>query len=79
MRVTTVDAKNNLSALIEEVSRGVEVTITRRGIPVAKLVSATPSFDKVKARQNADGLLDASRGARLGGVTIKELVEDGRD
>ena len=53
MLVSTVDAKNKLSALLSEVARGGEVTITKRGVPVAKLVPAVPSFDREKARRAA--------------------------
>jgi prevent-host-death family protein len=36
--VSLFDAKNRLSALVDQVERGAEVTITRRGKPVARLV-----------------------------------------
>ena len=78
MQVSTADAKNKLSALLSEVARGGEVTITRRGVPVAKLVPATPSFDREKARRAAAGLRETSRGAKLGGIKIKDLVNEGR-
>ena len=78
MQVPTFEAKNRLSALLAEVARGVEVTITKRGVPVAKLVPATHGFDREKARLAAAGLREASRGATLGGIKIKELVDEGR-
>lgn len=78
MFVSTADAKNNLSALLAEVARGGEVTITKRGVPVAKLVQVAPSFDRERARQAAAGLLEASRGVTLDGVRIKDLVDEGR-
>ncbi len=78
MQVSTADAKNRLSALLGEVARGGEVTITKRGVPVAKLVPAAPSFDREKARRAAAGLREASRGATLGGIAIKDLVDEGR-
>lgn len=78
MQVPTYEAKNRLSALLAEVARGVEVTITRRGVPVAKLVPATPGFDREKARRAAAGLREASRGVTLGGIRIKDLVDEGR-
>jgi prevent-host-death family protein len=40
MNVPTFEAKNRLSELLAQVARGVEVTITKRGVPVAKLVSS---------------------------------------
>jgi prevent-host-death family protein len=78
MQVPTYEAKNRLSALLAEVARGVEVTITKRGVPVARLVPATPSFDREKARRAAAGLREASRGVTLGGIKIKDLVDEGR-
>ncbi len=78
MLVSTADAKNKLSALLSEVARGGEVTITKRGVPVAKLVPAVPSLDREKARRAAAGLREASRGTTLGGVDIKDLVDEGR-
>jgi prevent-host-death family protein len=79
MQVSIFDAKNQLSALVAEAERGHEVTITRRGVAVAKLVPVSPGFDREKARRTAEALRRASRGITLGGVGIKALVEEGRD
>lgn len=76
--VGVFEAKNKLTALLDEVEAGGEVLITRRGKPVARLVSAEPGFDRVKARQAADGLLALSKGLTLGGLSIKDLVDEGR-
>lgn len=78
MNIPIFDAKNRLSALVAEVERGVEVTITRRGVAVAKLVPVGPTFDRDKARRAADGLRQASRGTTLGGIAIKDLINEGR-
>lgn len=78
MRVSVTEAKSKLSLLLNEVGRGGEVTITKRGVPVAKLVPAYPSFDREKARRAAAGLREASQGTRLGGIKIKDLVNEGR-
>jgi prevent-host-death family protein len=72
------EAKNKLGTLLDLVEKGEEVVITRHGKPVARLIPATPGFDRAKARQAARGLLEASRGVRLRGLSIKELVEEGR-
>lgn len=72
------EAKNTLGTLLDRVANGDEVLITRHGKPVARMVSATPGFDRNKARQAATALLEASRGLSLGGLSIKELVEEGR-
>ena len=72
------DAKNTLGSLLDRVAKGDEVLITRHGKPVARMVSAAPVFDRNKARQAATGLLEASRGLSLGGLSIRELVAEGR-
>ena len=76
--VGVFEAKNRLTALLDEVEEGHEVLITRRGKPIARLVPANPGFDRARARQAADSLLRASKGLTLGGLSITELVGEGR-
>ncbi|MFZ5836243.1 MAG: type II toxin-antitoxin system Phd/YefM family antitoxin [Pseudomonadota bacterium] len=52
--VGAFEAKNKLGTLLDWVEAGEEVLITRRGKPVARLVSAESVFDREKARQAAD-------------------------
>jgi prevent-host-death family protein len=78
MSIPVSDGKNRLSALIAQVERRHEFNITRRGLPLATLVPATPGFDRDKARATAQALREASSFATLGAVSIKDLVEDGR-
>ena len=72
------EAKNKLSALLERVQRGEEILITRRGKPVAKLVPAVSAPNRIAALEAADRILERSRSATLGGLTIKELIAEGR-
>jgi prevent-host-death family protein len=73
------EAKNRLGTLLDRVERGEEITITRRGRAVARLVPANGGFDREKARRAVEGLLEASRGVTLGpGLTIKDLINEGR-
>ena len=76
--VGAFEAKNKLGTLLDWVAEGEEVLITRHGKAAARLVPATPGFDRAKAAQAACGLLDASRGLTLGGIRIKDLVDEGR-
>lgn len=76
--VGVFDAKNKLSALLDTVEGGGSVVITRRGKPVARLVAYEAGFDRDKARRAADGLRAASEGATLGGLSIKDLINEGR-
>jgi len=76
--VGVFEAKNKLTALLDEVEEGGEVLITRRGKPVARLVRAEPGFDRAKARRAAEGLRAASKGQALGGLSLRELISEGR-
>jgi prevent-host-death family protein len=76
--VGAFEAKTRLGQLLDQVERGEEVTITRHGRPVAKLVPVDTGFDRAKARRAAAGLREASRGLTLGGLRIKDLVNEGR-
>jgi len=76
--VGAFEAKNKLGQLLDRVERGEEIIITRRGKAVARLMSAEPGFDREKARRAVAGILEASKGASLGGLTIKDLVNEGR-
>ena len=73
------EAKNTLSALLDRVEKGEEITITRRGKPVAKLTGTghDPARREAAIKAAAD-LLEMSKGVTLGGISIRELIDDGR-
>jgi prevent-host-death family protein len=76
--VGTFEAKNKLSALLDQVERGAEIVITRRGKAIAKLVPSGSEFDREKAKRAIAGLLKTSKGLSLRGLKIKDLVNEGR-
>ena len=76
--VGVFDAKNQLSALLDDVENGGEVIITRRGRPVARLTAFDAGPDRDRARRAADGLRAASKGLTLGGLSIRDLIDAGR-
>ena len=76
--VGVFEAKNRLTALLDEVELGGEVLITRRGKPIARLVPAEAGFDRARASRAAAGLRAASAGLTLGGLAIRDLIEEGR-
>jgi prevent-host-death family protein len=76
LTVGTFEAKNRFSELIDRVSRGGEVTITRHDKPVAKMVPATvKSADRQRA---VDEWLVMRENYRLNGLSIRELINEGR-
>jgi prevent-host-death family protein len=74
--VGAYDAKTHLSDLLDRVARGEEITITRHGHPVARLVPVADHH--ATALQAAAELRDLRRGHRLGGLDWKVLRDEGR-
>jgi len=73
------EAKAKLSELLDRVSRGEEVIITRHGKPVARLVSG--HGEKARGEGSASLLKRARalrKGMRLDGLSWKELRDQGR-
>jgi prevent-host-death family protein len=77
-KVGAFEAKNTLGALLDRVENGEEVVVTRRGKDVARLVPAASGIDRARAEHAARGLVEVSRGLSLGGISIKELINEGR-
>jgi prevent-host-death family protein len=69
------EAKTQLPALLEDVRNGERYTITRHGIPVAVLI---PAVHKGDPRVAIERLRNLRRGVKLDGVSIRELIEQGR-
>lgn len=79
MRIGTFEAKNRLSALLDMVEAGQEVTITRNGKPVARLVAAALDEDrKAKAREAVEWIRANRLPDALADIRIKDLIEEGR-
>ena len=78
--MTTIGANDAQSAfpdLLNRVIHGEQVTITRQGVPVAMLVPI-----REKERKSVDRaieeLLEFRRGKTLGGLSHREMIEEGR-
>jgi len=71
------DAKTHLSQLLEEVQNGNEITITKRGKPIARLIP----FRKEKNNESIKVILetfDTIRESVKGKVNIKSYIAEGR-
>lgn len=78
--VGTLEARNSFSSLLELVEKGEEVTITRHGRPVARLVPAKKPRDIERAREAARAILEMRREVKPDpeGLTIRDYIEMGR-
>lgn len=77
-QVGEFEAKNRLGTLLDWVENGEEVVITRRGKAVARLVPNVPAVDRATAARAAANIVARRAGVTLGGLKIKDLVEEGR-
>ncbi len=60
------EAKNKLSQLLDLVERGEEITITRHGKQIARLVPAKPGFNRGEARAAARRIRERAQQHKLG-------------
>ena len=74
--VGSYEAKTHLAHLLEEVEKGEVVVITRHGQPVARLVPANPQ--RVRVADVVAALREARAGVTLGGLSLRELIDEGR-
>jgi prevent-host-death family protein len=75
--VGAFEAKTHLSTLLDKVAAGEEVTITKHGKPVARLVSAQ-AIDRERVRDAFDKLKTLRKQTTLGGLSWKALRDEGR-
>jgi prevent-host-death family protein len=78
VEVGALEAKNTLGALLDRVEKGEEIAITRHGKRVARIVPDSREIDRENARRAADAIIEMSKGATLGGLKIKDLINEGR-
>ena len=72
----TYEWKVNLSKLLKRVERGEKITVTRRGKPIAVL--GPPLVEKPDVRKVIEDFKAFAKGRSLGGISIRELIEEGR-
>jgi prevent-host-death family protein len=76
--VGAFEAKNKFGQLLDWVEQGEEVTITRHGKEVARLVPSRTGFNREAARAAAGRIRAMSKGVTLGELRIKDLINEGR-
>jgi prevent-host-death family protein len=76
--VGSFEAKTHMSQLLERVAQGEEITITKHGKPVARLVPAVPEAPKPDVRAAVEAMKQFRKGRSLGCLSIREMIEEGR-
>lgn len=75
--VGAYEAKTHLPQLLERVAKGEKITITKHGMPVATLQPAD-SAKRAPVRDVIDQLKRFRIGHSLDGLSIRDLIEEGR-
>ena len=76
--VGSYQARTHFSELIEQVEAGEEITITRHGTPVARLVPIQREASREVRERAIREWRDAARDITLGEMDLKDLIEEGR-
>jgi len=75
--VGSYQAKTHLARLLDRVARGERITITKHGVPVARLVPVSAA-DQAKPAEAIAGLKAFRRGRRLAKGGLRKMIEEGR-
>lgn len=78
MQISAFEAENKLAELLDLVETGQEIIITRHGKQVARLGPIQKTFDREGARQAVEDIKKMRKGMKLDGITIRQLIDEGR-
>jgi prevent-host-death family protein len=71
-------AKSQFSQLLERVESGEEIAITKHGLPIARMVPVKKSSTPEQRRTAIHRWMETSKGLSLGGLKIRNLINEGR-
>ncbi len=72
------EAKTHLSQLLERVSRGEKITITRHGVPTAMLVPVQEKVSKPTHQEILEGMRALRKRVKPGKMSVRDMVKEGR-
>lgn len=76
--VGAYEAKTHFSELLVKVEAGEEITITRHGTPVARLVPIQKKHTEAERRKVIEDWINRPDKPTLGGLKIRDLINEGR-
>ena len=72
------EAGTHLAALLERVSKGEKLAITRHGVPAAMLVPIGATQSKLSTQGIVEGMRALRKRVKPGKMTVREMVAEGR-
>ena len=76
--VGAYEAKTHLSELLEKVEAGEDITITKHGVPIARLVPVEKEVSPEERLAAIERIQKLASGLSLGGLKVKDLLSEGR-
>lgn len=76
--VGAFEAKTHLSALLDRVARGEAITITRNGVPAAKLVPIGSAEHRLSHSEIVEGMRELRKRVKPDKMSVREMIEEGR-
>ena len=76
--VGAYEAKTHLAQILDRVAEGERITIARHGVPVAILQPAA-SAKQIPVRSVIEQIRSFRKGRSLAGLSLRDLIEEGRD
>jgi prevent-host-death family protein len=77
MTITAEEASTKFMSILDQMKDGEAVTITRQGVPVATLFSSKKP-EKMTPREAIERIKELRKGVRLDGLSIREMIDEGR-
>ncbi len=76
--VGTFEAKTHLSTLLDRVTKGEKITITRHGVPAALLVPVAAAERKLSHKEIVEGMRALRKRVKPGQMSVRDMVNEGR-
>ena len=76
--VAAAEVAAHFAELLEKVAAGEEITITEQGTPVARLMPIKPVHTPQERRAAIERIKELSKGLSLGGLKIRDMINEGR-
>ncbi len=76
--VGAFEAKTNLSALLDRVAKGETITITRHGVPAARLVPIQEPAHRLTHEEIVEGMRELRKRVKPDRMSVRQMVNEGR-
>ncbi|MGD0841077.1 MAG: type II toxin-antitoxin system prevent-host-death family antitoxin [Candidatus Acidiferrales bacterium] len=76
--VGAFEAKTHLADLLDRVSSGEKITITRHGVPAARLVPVEETKARMTHQEIVEDMRKLRKRIKPGKMNVRQMVEEGR-